>query len=136
MAFDARDENGKAIYHTNIMLSIGEKFVLVCADAIADSQQRTAVLERLEAAGRAIFPVSISQMQHSAGNILELSASTDRAVIVMSARARSAFDKVQLERLQEYGEIISADLNVIERVGGGSARCMLAEVHLPRQGAG
>lgn len=133
VAFDARDDNGTAIYHTNIVMSIGDKFAVVCSEAISKVDQRRAVEARLEASGREIVQISLSQMGQSAANILELGSVHGGQVVVMSKRARQSFSDEQLGQLQAFAKPLAVDLDVIEHTGGGSARCMLAEVHLPRQ---
>lgn len=132
ISFDASDSNGRPIYHTNVMMSVGEQFAVVCVDAIGDVHEGYRVLRRLEQTGREIIRISHEQMHAFAGNILELQG-RDNRVIVMSARARRAFSQQQLARLERFGELIPANIGTIERVGGGSVRCMLAEIFLPRR---
>ena len=128
VTFDTRDETGVPLYHTNVMLSIGEHFAVICADAIPDLRQRRAVLDRLAATGRKVLPISRGQMNAFAANILELATGGGRRVIAMSETARQAFEPAQLERLAANADIMAAAIPTIERVGGGSVRCMLAEI--------
>ena len=124
---------GRAIYHTNVLLSLGTRFAALCSAAIADADERTRVLARLEARGREIIDLTIEQLASFAGNVLELdgaSGARHRAVD-RGARARSAAPTRRA--LERHGELVAADIATIERIGGGSVRCMLAEVALPRR---
>jgi len=131
VVFDARDGNGKAVYHTNLLMSIGNKFAIVCFDAIADDKQRDAVGSRLESSGRTVIAISVEQMNQLVGNVLELKTTDDNPILVMSSRAQRAIDATQWSALTPLAEPLVAELDTIEQAGGGSARCMIAEVHLP-----
>jgi hypothetical protein len=133
VAFEAHDAGGAAIYHTNVLMSVGERFAAVCADAIREDE-RAAVLDQLRGTGRAVVELSLEQMAAFAGNMLELGSSLTGAVVAMSERARDALTTAQRETLQSSsGPIVAAPIPTIEKLGGGSVRCMLAEVHLPRK---
>ena len=130
--FDAVSSSGKPIYHTNVMMNLGERYAVICAESIHDAAQRTRVLLSLR---RSFYVLEISPEQmerHYCGNILQLRNRDGELLIVMSARAEDGFTPQQRERLSVYGKIVSVDLQTIETIGGGSARCMLAEVFLPR----
>ena len=129
VTFDTRDEAGVPLYHTNVMLSIGETFVVICAGAIPDLRQRRAVLDRLMASGRDVLAIDAAQMRAFAANILEL-ATDGRPVIAMSDTAREALGARELARLGDNADIMAVPVPTIEHVGGGSVRCMLAEVFL------
>ncbi|HET6628929.1 MAG TPA: arginine deiminase-related protein [Woeseiaceae bacterium] len=131
VSFDAVDAGGAPIYHTNVLMNVGEALAVICADAIAREDQRKAVLERLEKSGHRILLLSFAQLQAFAGNMLELRSSSGGRVVTMSQRARDALTDAQLDLLQANGEILSAPIDAIERSAGGSVRCMLAEIHLP-----
>jgi hypothetical protein len=132
VAFDALDQSGSPIYHTNVMLSIGREFAVLCADSIADSQ-RGAVVDSLRSTGRTVIEITYGQMQSFAGNILELATVTGDSVLAMSEQAANAFTPAQRAQLAAYtGALVTAPVSTIEKLGGGSVRCMLAEVHLPR----
>jgi hypothetical protein len=131
-AFEATDSCGGVIYHTNVMMSIGEKFVVICADAIVDTAKREAVLSKLAASGRDVIEISVSQMEHFAGNIVELGTPSGSSLIVMSRSAHGMMSADQLELLSRYGIVQPIPIETIETVGGGSVRCMIAEVFLPR----
>ena len=130
-AFDATDSRGRAVYHTNVMMAIGSRFAVICADAIVDRVKRTAVLARLAATGREIIEISIQQMENFAGNLLELITESGGTIIVVSRTAYEALTADQRNRLSQYGEVLPVAIETIEKVGGGSVRCMLAEVFLP-----
>lgn len=134
VAFDAADADGRPIYHTNFMMSIGTQFCVICDEAIRDDRQRDAVIGRLKESGRSVMSISESQMASSAGNILELQSQTQEPLILMSERARAAFSSEQLVTLESFGQLITVALDTIEDYGGGSVRCMIAEIFLPRSG--
>jgi hypothetical protein len=125
--FDAFDANGHAYYHTNVILSIGTKYALVCAEAIPESE-REKVLESLKYPGRTIIPINRQQVNAFAGNVLEVSNSDDETLIVISRTAIDSLHDEQIAVLQRSGLLLIAEIPVIEKVGGGSVRCMLAEI--------
>lgn len=130
--FDTQSSKGKPIYHTNVMMSIGDKYAVVCLDCIPDQAQRTHVLNTLEKSFD-IIEISMDQMEnHFCGNILQVNSLLGEPKIIMSKRAFQGFSKQQLSRLGRYGTLIDVDLTTIESVGGGSARCMMAEIFSER----
>jgi len=131
VAFDAVDRNGKAIYHTNVLMSIGEELAFVCAECIPDEAQRNAVVSRLEAGGRRVFELSYDQLEAFAGNMLELRGSDGARVVALSQQALDSLNGEQRDALTRNGRLAVADIRDIEASAGGSVRCMLAEVHLP-----
>lgn len=131
VAFEAHDANGQAIYHTNVLMSVGERFAAVCLNAIREDE-RDGVLNQLRSTGRSIVDLSLEQMSAFAGNMLELGSSLTRSVVAMSERARDALTDEQRGILESSaGPIVAAPIPTIEKLGGGSVRCMLAELHLP-----
>jgi hypothetical protein len=130
--FTANDGNGHAIYHTNVMFAIGERFAFICADAIPAAEERLRVLTRLERSGREVIQFSIEQLRSFVGNLIQLRAG-ERRFIALSRQARAALDDTQVEALSRHGELIVLDVRTIEVNGGGSVRCMLAELLLPRK---
>lgn len=126
--FATRDGQGKPVYHTNVMLALGEQFAVVCAEAVADEPERRALLQALAGSGREIISITLAQMSSFAANILELETACGDRIIVMSSGARAAFSPVQIARLRKFGEIVTVSIPTIEKVGGGSVRCMMAEV--------
>jgi len=129
-SFDAADRDGHAIYHTNVLLSIGARFAVLCTDALRDVDQRRRVVDRL-AAQREVIDLSFEQLHSFAGNLLELRAGAS-PVIALSAAALASLRGDQRRALEAHGELVAADVATIETHGGGSVRCMLAEVALPR----
>lgn len=130
VSFEATDEKERPIYHTNVMMSVGTAFAVICAEAISAEAKRAAVLESLRRGGREVIELHRRQLPDFAGNLLEL-ATPKGPVIALSSRAWKALDKAQQDALAHHGRIVTATIPTIERVGGGSVRCMLAEIHLP-----
>ena len=129
--FHAEDMNGNPIYHTNVMMSVGEQLAVVCLDAITDIEERMSLIELLEESDKEIVEISLEQMNEFAGNMLQLHTVKDgelKYIMVMSARAKDSLDQDQIEAIEKYCKIVAPDLEFIERNGGGSARCMLAEI--------
>ena len=126
--FDALDAAGRPIYHTNVMMSVGERFAVVCAQAIEPPVARAAVLARLQSTGHEMVEISPAQMQCFAGNLLQLRGAAG-AVIALSNTAWGSLDAGQRRRLEGHGQIAIADIPDIEHFGGGGVRCMLAEIH-------
>lgn len=132
ISFEAFDRGGQAVYHTNVMMSHGDGFAVICLDAITKKEQKDAVIRRLEEAGQQIIAIDFEQMEQFAGNMLELENREGEKVLVMSGRARDSLSQEQIAMLQQYATIVSTPINVIEDSAGGSVRCMLAEIFLPR----
>jgi hypothetical protein len=126
--------NGKRelIYHTNVMMCIGDTFAVICADCIDDKQERKMVIDNLRADGKEIILISEDQVNNFAGNMLEVQGSDERRYLVMSASAHQSLTKKQIAQIEEHVTILSSSLDTIEACGGGSARCMMAEVFLPK----
>jgi hypothetical protein len=116
------------------MMAVGEGFAVVCAEAIDDPVQRTAVLGKLAATGHEVVEIDRAQMQRFAGNMLALAGPGGSQLLAMSARAAAALTPAQRETLEAYARFVVAPIDGIESSGGGSVRCMLAEIHLPRPG--
>jgi hypothetical protein len=122
----------KLIYHTNVMMCIGDTFAVICADCIDDKKERKMVLDSLKADGKEIILITEDQMNNFAGNMLELQGSDERRYLVMSTSAHKSLTKKQIAQLEEHITILSSSLDTIEACGGGSARCMMAEIFLPK----
>ena len=134
--FTAVDGAGRAIYHTNVVLSVGTRFAALCTAAIADAAERRAVVAHLEASQREVIDLSNDELESFAGNVLELDGARG-PVIALSAAALRSLAAATRRALERHGRLVTADIATIERVGGGGVRCMLAEVALPqRQSAG
>jgi hypothetical protein len=132
VAFDAAGEDGIPIYHTNVLMNIGENIAVICDEAIRDEDQRHAVLQRLRQSGHDVVSLSYQQLGAFAGNMLELRTANGERLIAMSQQACDALTVAQRQQLEANGQIVSADIRTIENSAGGSVRCMLAELHLPR----
>ena len=131
VAFDALDRDGHAIYHTNVLMNVGEALAVVCAEAIPDAEQREAVVARLASSGRRVLELSFDQLDAFAGNMLELRAADGARVVAMSEQAWNSLTPDQQSAFESNGRLVIADIADIEASAGGSVRCMLAEVHLP-----
>jgi hypothetical protein len=131
LAFDAVDRDGVPIYHTNVLMNVGEDIAVICADAIVREDQRAAVIESLTDSGRELLFLSFDQLEAFAGNMLELRNLNGDRLLAMSQQAHDSLDDAQLALLQANGGIVTADISTIEASAGGSVRCMLAEIHLP-----
>jgi hypothetical protein len=132
--FTAVDEEGQEIYHTNVMMALGENFAVICLDVIADIMERQEVIEVLEDSGKEIIEISIEQMMQFAGNMLQVKGE-DSSYLVMSQAAYDSLDEEQIEEIEQYTKILSSPIPTIEELGGGSVRCMMAEVFLPKLNA-
>ncbi|MFV8357536.1 citrulline utilization hydrolase CtlX [Flavobacterium sp. XS1P32] len=132
-AFQTVDSERKLIYHTNVMMCLGETFAVICSDCIDDKKERKMVLDNLKENGKEVILITESQMNNFAGNMLELRGANDKRYLVMSAAAHQVLTPKQIEQLEKHAEILSSSLDIIEACGGGSARCMMAEIFLPRK---
>jgi len=133
VAFDAVDRDGAPIYHTNVLMNVGEKLAVICDEAIRGDEQRHAVLRSLEETGHEVVSINYDQMDSFAGNMLELRNSSGNRVIAMSAQALRSLDESQVAAIEANATVVSAPIDGIESSAGGSVRCMLAEIHLPKQ---
>lgn len=129
--FHAFDQNGQAIYHTNVMMCVAERFVVICQDSISDAKEREAVVAAFFQTQKNIFDISFEQMNHFAGNMLEVFTADGESLLVMSASAYHSLLPQQVSMFKQFSRIVYADIPTIERIGGGSVRCMMAEVGLP-----
>jgi len=134
VAFDAVDSDGVPIYHTNVLMNVGESLAVICDEAIVREEQREAVLARLHETGHEVVSLSYAQLDAFAGNMLELAGTDGQRVLAMSQQAYDSLDEQQIRRLKANGRIVTAPIDNIESSAGGSVRCMLAEVHLPAEG--
>jgi hypothetical protein len=128
--FNAFDEQGMDIFHTNVMMMIGEGYSVICKESIPENQQKH-VIDTLKNSGLEIVEISMKQMSDFAGNMIQLQNKKGDKCLVMSDTAYSSLDEQQKSVLLKYNEIIHSDVSIIEKVGGGSARCMIAGIHLP-----
>lgn len=120
------------IYHTNVMMAMAETFVVICLDTIDDKSERKEVIDHIKKDGREVITISEDQMHHFAGNMLQVLGADDKRFMVMSSAAYYSLHEEQLFAIKNHCEIIHSSLETIETCGGGSARCMMAEVFLPK----
>ena len=133
----AQSVDGKrlAIYHTNVMMAMGEQFAIVCMDAIDDCEQRDQLSECLNDIGKEVIEISELQVGNFAGNMMQVKNDVGEKFTVMSSAAYECLNPEQIERIEKYGSIIHSPIPTIEILGGGSVRCMMAEVFLPKKQA-
>ncbi len=130
-AYQSSDNKRLPIYHTNVMMCVADRFAVICLDSIDDKKERKAVKEQLKSNGKTIVAITEKQMHEFAGNMLQVKAKNGPA-LVMSDRAYRSLQPDQIKILESFGSIIHPKLDIIETCGGGSARCMMAEVFLPQ----
>ncbi len=126
--------NGKRlpIYHTNVMMAMAETFAVICLDTIDDKTERKNVIDHLKRDGKEIITITEEQMHHFAGNMLQVIGANDQRFMVMSSAAYNSLKTDQINAIKKHCEIIHSSLETIETCGGGSARCMMAEIFLPK----
>ncbi len=132
--FHAADANGQEIYHTNVMMAMGETFVVICLDAVPDATERKMLEDIFAKTKKEIVDISLAQMNSFAGNMLQVRNTANETILVMSAQAYHSLTPAQVKTLEAHTKLLYADLHTIETYGGGSARCMMAEVFLPELG--
>ncbi|MGV3502647.1 MAG: citrulline utilization hydrolase CtlX [Adhaeribacter sp.] len=131
LAFHAFDHTGGAVYHTNVMLCIGTRFAVLATDTIREEEERYLVLSSLRHTGHEVIAITMDQLRHFAGNMLEVQNQEGKHFLVMSEQARLSLRPDQVQAIGQYAEILAPPLYTIEQIGGGSARCMMAEIFLP-----
>ena len=129
-AFQTVNGERKHIYHTNVMMCVGDTFAVICADCIDDKKERKMVLSSLKDDGKEVILLTEEQLNHFAGNMLQVTGANDKSYLVMSNSAHQSLTQDQIAKIEKHTEILSASLDIIEACGGGSARCMMAEVFL------
>jgi hypothetical protein len=132
-AFQTVNGERKLIYHTNVMMCLGDSFAVICADSIDDKKERKMVLDSLHGDDKEIILITEEQVNNFAGNMLEVKGENDKRFLVMSESAYKSLTKKQIAQLEAHVEIIHSSLDTIEACGGGSARCMMAEIFLPKE---
>ena len=130
-AYQSHKDQRLPIYHTNVMMSIGDHFVLICAEAIDDLNERDQIIDSFRNQSKEIILISEDQLNDFAGNILQVKNKSNDFFLVMSTRAFQSLNAQQKVQLEKYGTLLHSDLTTIEMLGGGSARCMIAEIFLP-----
>jgi len=131
VVFNATDGNGYAIYHTNVLMCVADKYVVICLESVSDPLQNKLVAETIIDSKKKIIPITLHQVDHFAGNMLQVENKTGEKLLIMSTQAFESLTNGQVEELGTYNRIIHSPLTTIETNGGGSARCMMAEVYLP-----
>ena len=134
ITFDAVDQDGVPIYHTNVLMNIGDEIAVICADSIPRIEQRDAVTDRLRETGRDVLTLSFEQLEAFAGNMLELRNQAGERVLALSLQTWESLNKEQRNKLLANGKVVTASIANIEAAAGGSVRCMIAEIHLPETG--
>ena len=129
----ANDRNGDPIYHTNVMMALGVDFAVVCLDSISKEDERQELVAKLQETGKEIIDISFDQMEQYTGNMLEVCNHEGKRFLVMSEAAHKSLNKTQIEALSAKTNILSFNIDTIEYFGGGSVRCMMAEVFLPKK---
>ena len=132
-AYQTIDGERLPIYHTNVMMCLAETFAVICLDCIDDKKERKNVIFHLKDSGKDIITITEAQMLQFAGNMLEVKGFDNKRYLAMSKAAYDSLILAQISRIEEHCEILSSDLSTIETCGGGSARCMMAEVFLPKR---
>jgi len=130
--FCAKDALGSDVYHTNVIMSLGEKLAVLCEDAIPVDSEKKQVKESLQSTGHEIINISLDQMTSFAGNVLEVISNSDEHLMLMSERAEKSLTKKQKSTIGKYCRIVSSPIHNIEDSAGGSVRCMVAEIALPK----
>jgi len=128
VSFRSYDKYGSPIYHTNVMMCISEHFAVLCSAAIASSTERENTIRELVDSGHQLIEISIDQMHHYAGNMISLKNDRGEDLTIMSAGAKESLTPQQLKQITAYAKIVPLKIPTIERIGGGSARCMIAEI--------
>jgi hypothetical protein len=122
----------KAIYHTNVMMCLAETFAVICLDCIDDKKERKQVVKHLTEDGKEVIRITEDQVNNFAGNMLQVKGANDELFLIMSQAAYDSLSKAQISIIEKHCKILSSSLDTIEACGGGSARCMMAEVFLPK----
>ncbi len=133
VSFQTVEEKRLPIYHTNVMMALAEKFAIICLDSIDDKKERKEVLKHLKEDKKEVITITEDQVNSFAGNMLQVLGSNDEKYLVMSTAAYDCLSKQQINRIEKHCEILHSSLATIEACGGGSARCMMAEVFLPKE---
>jgi hypothetical protein len=131
--FMAIDSNAYPIYHTNVMMCVADQYIVICLESIADDIERKETIEVVEKSGKEIISISLDQMNHFAGNMLQVENNSGKKFLVMSSQAYRSLTIDQISKINKYNSILHSSLDTIERNGGGSARCMMAEIFLPEK---
>jgi len=132
VTFSAKDNTGVDIYHTNVMMCIGNSYAVICLESFSDEAERKKVMASLVETNKEIIDISLQQLNYFAGNMLQVKNSENELLLIMSTQAYSSLTTDQIQKLQKYNRLLHSSLDTIEKAGGGSARCLMAEVFLTR----
>jgi hypothetical protein len=133
VAFHSVDDHGQAVYHTNVMMALGETFVVICLESVPDQEEKAKLLALFNETGKEVVEISLEQMNAFAGNMLQVRNQEGKTYLIMSETAYQSLSSAQIEQLSSHTQLLHSQLNTIETYGGGSARCMLAEIYLPKK---
>ena len=128
--FKALDDKAQPIYHTNVLMCMGDQFVVICLDCISNEQEKQIVLESFLQTNKEVITISQYQLNHFAGNMLQVFDMNEKPHLIMSEQAYKSLHTAQLKSLEKYNPILPISIPTIEALGGGSTRCMMAEIHL------
>ncbi|WP_026763621.1 citrulline utilization hydrolase CtlX [Sediminibacterium salmoneum] len=131
VAFTSVDVAGNPIYHTNVMMCVADDYVIICLESIADMNEKEMVIKKIHDTHKIIIEISFDQMNRFSGNMLQVHNTSGQKFLVMSSQAYHALNNDQIKEIEKFNPIIHSDIKTIETNGGGSARCMMAEVFLP-----
>ncbi len=131
VAFTSVDMAGDPIYHTNVMMCVADEYVIICLESVKDPKEKEMIVSQIHITGKKIIEISFGQMNHFAGNMLQVHNNKGQKFLVMSSQAYHTLQATQVKEIEKFNPILHSDIKTIETNGGGSARCMMAEVFLP-----
>mgnify|MGYP001194786940 FL=1 len=132
-SFQSVNNSRLPIYHTNVMMCLASDYVVICLDSIDNKNHKKLVINSIKKSGKELVEINESQVENFAGNMLELINDKGESVLIMSKRAKNSLNEKQIKLITKYSKIISSDIQTIEECGGGSARCMMTEIFLPKK---
>jgi hypothetical protein len=130
ICFKAVDDKGQPIYHTNVMMCMGDQYVVICLESISDASEKQILLESFLQTHKEVIIISQNQLNHFAGNMLQVFDQSEKPHLIMSNQAYTSLNKEQISCLEKFNPIVPISIPTIEALGGGSTRCMMAEIHL------
>jgi hypothetical protein len=130
IAFKAVDDKAQPIYHTNVMMCMGDQFVVICLESIPNEQEKQIVLESFKKSNKEVIEISQDQLNHFAGNMLQVFDTNEKPHLIMSEQAHTSLHPAQVKSLEKYNPLLPISIPTIEALGGGSTRCMMAEIYL------
>ena len=130
IAFKAVDDKAQPIYHTNVMMCMGDQFVVICLDSIPNEKEKQMLVDSFDQTNKEVITISQDQLNHFAGNMLQVFDINEKPHLIMSEQAHTSLDPAQLKSLEKYNPLLPISIPTIEALGGGSTRCMMAEIYL------